>query len=196
MIFAIEPYFVTPYRPLGGNLDKNDVILAKCLEHPERFLVSQHVEIDPRYVVARRLTSPDNAVWEVWNGATFCGILVLDHITPFIDARWQFVFFDDELASKVEVLREFVKRCFSELGFVRLTIETPAESGSVLTSFARRKLDAHLEGKRACGYFGGQRWQDVVILGILVEEIYGPIYDSDANSGRRDGTEQAVWRQT
>lgn len=162
MIFQHTDYLVTPYRPLTGALSKNDVILAKCVAHPERFLVSP-LSGEPRVVLARQLTDPNNAAWEVWRGGAFVGILLLDRIVPLIDARWQFVFFDDELASKAPLLNEFAERCFSEFGLHRLTVEAP-DYMNVLIGFARRKLDFVREGVRNHAYHDGTQWRDIVVM--------------------------------
>lgn len=176
MIFAVADYLVTPYRPFGGYAAKNDIIIAKAVEHPERFLVSPRSG-DPEVLVAQLLTDPRNASWEVWRNDTFVGILCLDRVVPFIDARLQFVFFDDELASKAPLLNEFVERCFVELGLQRLTFEAP-EHMTMLTTFARRKLGFNYEGsdtttgvgaarvgsRRDAAYHDGERWCAVTVL--------------------------------
>jgi hypothetical protein len=113
MIFGHGDFLCTPFRPMAGSLTKNDTILAACAVHPDRFLVSP-CSGDPQVLVAGLLTDPDNAVWEVWRGDAFLGILLLDRIVARVDARLQFVFFDDELASKAPLLNDFVARCFSE----------------------------------------------------------------------------------
>ena len=175
MIFAVESYLCTPYRPLAGALAKNDAILAACVAHPERFLVSPRSG-DPRVLVARAVTDPDNAVWEVWQNDTCCGILLLDRIVPGIDARWQFVFFDDDLASKLALLREFARRCFADAGLHRLTFEAPSHMTTLL-KFARAKLgfkpEAGARGlsRRERAYHDGAAWHDLVTLRAFAEDL-------------------------
>lgn len=177
MIFAVDPYLVTPYRALAGNLRKNDLVLAECVAHPERFLVSPTAGVDPRVAVARTLTDPDNAAWEVWQNDTITGIILLDRIVWGVDARWQFVFFDDDLTSKIALLREFARRCFADAGFHRLTFEAP-EHMTTLHGFARRKLGFRAEGgvdaplsRREQAYFDGETWRDLVTLRLLAGEV-------------------------
>jgi hypothetical protein len=176
MIFSVAPYLVVPYRPFVGATHKNDTILARCATNPERFLLSA-CSGDPQTLIARTLTDPANAAWEVWQNDAFIGILMLDHIVPFVDARWQFVFFDDELASKTLLLREFARRCFVELGLQRLTFEAP-EHMAVLTGFVRRKLGFAYEGgdrhgsRRERAYCDAEgRWHDVTTLRLLADRI-------------------------
>ena len=163
MIFGDGTHLATPYKAFAGTPLKNDVIMAACLAHPDRFMVSERSG-DPRVLVARLLTSPDNAAWEVWRSDTLCGILMLDRIVPAVEARLQFVFFDDELSSKAALLNDFVARCFSEFQLHRVTFEAPMPM-TTLTSFVRRKLGFASEGVRPSAYHDGVRWHDVALLG-------------------------------
>lgn len=163
MIFGLDPYLCVPYRPFAGMIAKNDIIFAKCVAHPQRFMISP-LSGDPQTILGRLLTSPDAAAWEVWRNDTFVGIIVLDRVVPKIEARLQFVFFDDELASKAALLNEFTQRCFNDLGLRRLSFEAPANV-TTSSSFARRKLGFTVEGERAHAYFDGERWHAVVMLG-------------------------------
>lgn len=169
MIFGHDTYLCTPYRPLAGALSKNDAILDACMEHPDRFGVSP-ISGDPRVLVASLLTDPRNAAWEVWRGGAFVGIILLDRIVPNIDARWNFVFLDDELASKAGLLNVFADMCFAEFGLQRLSLEVPTHM-TTMTSFAKRKLRLELEGIRSHAYFDGARWHDVTLLRRMASEV-------------------------
>ena len=170
MIFgdASAGLLATPLSIFAGAADKADRVIAACLAHPERFLVSPRSG-DPQVLVARLLTDPDNAVWEVWRNDTFLGILLLDRIVPRVDARLHLVFFDDELASKAALLNDFVSRCFSEYGLHRVTFEAPAPM-TTLTGFVRRKLGFAPEGQRAAAYHDGARWHDLATLARFAPE--------------------------
>lgn len=169
VIFGHGDFLCCPYRPWTGALAKNDTILDACVAHPDRFLVSP-CSGDPRVLVAGLLTDPDNAVWEVWRGATLCGILILDRIVARVDARLQFVFFDDELASKAPLLNDFVARCFSNFELHRLTFEAPMHM-TTLTGFARRKLGFSVEGARRAAYFDGTLWHNLAVLARFAPEV-------------------------
>lgn len=174
--FAVGDYLVVSYRPFVGASHKNDAVLVHAVRHPERFLVSP-LSGDPQVLVAQLLTDPRNAAWEVWRSDTFIGILCLDRVVPRIDARLQFVFFDDELANKATLLNDFVKRCFDDFGLTRITYEAPANM-TMLTGFVRRKLGFGYEGsdfeshagfasvgsRRQRAYFDGERWHDLIVL--------------------------------
>lgn len=122
-------------------------------------------------------------VWEVWRNGEFLGIIVLDRIVAGIDARLQFVFFDDELGSKEPLLQAFIARCYADFGLVRLTTEVP-ECMSNLIGFVRRKLGFRYEGelqapasvarrgsRRERAYWDGTRWHDVMVLRHLAEGV-------------------------
>lgn len=175
MIFAVADLLVAPYRPFAGASAKNDAIFAACVAHPERFLVSPRSG-DPSMLTGELLTAPTTRAWEVWQNDVCKGILLLDRIVPAVDARLQFVFFDDELASKTPLLLTFIERCFAEFGFARLSFEVP-EHMNVLLGFARRKLGFRFEGegswegakvrlgsRRERAYWDGARWHDVMLL--------------------------------
>lgn len=167
--WAFGDFLVLPYRPFFGASTKNDTILAMAEAHPDRFLVSAISGI-PQVLVAQTLTDARNCVWEVWKSDTLCGILILDRIVPHVDARLQFVFFDDELSSKAPLLNDFVALCFSEFGLHRLTFEAPMHM-TTLTGFARRKLGFSAEGTRTSAYYDGALWYDVALLRRFAPEV-------------------------
>jgi hypothetical protein len=169
MIFGHSGYLTTPYRPFTGALAKNDAILAAAEAHADRFLVSA-CSGNPQVLVARLLTDPNNAVWEVWHGVAICGILLLDRIVPRVDARLQFVFFDDELSSKAPLLNDFVALCFNEFGLHRLTFEAPTPMTTLL-GFTKRKLGFADEGVRVDSYNDGVRWYGVRTMFKLAPEV-------------------------
>ena len=172
--FAVGAYLCVPYHAFEGASSKNDAILAACEATPERFGVSRTPGVDPRVALAARLTDPRNAAFEVWQNDVLVGIFIVDRIDPGVDARCYLVFFDDELASKVLLVREFLRRCFATFGAERLTLEVPAHM-TTLASFARKKLGFAFEGGtklsvRERAYFDGAAWHDVVTLRLLRAE--------------------------
>ena len=175
--WAVGEYLVVPYQPFQGNLEKNEVILAACEAHPERFTVPM-TRGDMRASVAWMLTNPLSLTWEVWRGGELVGILHLDRIVPNVDARWHFVFFDGELVGKQALLQEFMRRAF-ELPLERLSIEIP-ENVASLISFVRRKLGFSYEGgnlkgsRREHSHFDGKRWYDIILLRLRRTEFRCP----------------------
>lgn len=150
MTAVAEPValLMTPLDLEAPNAEaKVAIMLDHAVAHPEWF----GAESDPE---ARRqsalwlLTNPYHLTWEVWRGSELVGILLLWRITPKVDAVVHFVFFDRNLVGKVRLLRNFLRYCFEELGFQRLSMEVP-EDVEKLISFARRKLAFRYEGEGA-----------------------------------------------
>jgi hypothetical protein len=169
VIFGRDGYLVKPYEPLAGASAKNDALLAAVAAHPERLLVSPRSG-DIRVLAAAVVTDPDNAAFEVWRGPACCGIILLDRIVPAIDARWQFAFWDNDLASRAGLLREFARRCFVEADLGRLTLEVPTHM-AVLLRFARKALGALDEGTRQRAYHDGGAWRDLAVLRVSHEVV-------------------------
>lgn len=127
--------------------EKLRVILGAALEHPQWFGVESTAEhrAEAAYWL---LTQPNHLTWEVWRGEELVGILLLWRITPKVDALFHFAFFDANLVGKTRLLRRFLRYCFEELGFQRISLEVP-EDVKQLISFARRKLSFRFEGELA-----------------------------------------------
>ena len=171
MIFGHSGYLYTRYTPFSGAPAKNDELFEAVLAHPDRFLMSPRSG-DPRVLVARLLTSPENIAWEVWRGGTFSGIIIIDRVVPQVEARLQFVFFDDELASKAPLLNEFVARCFADFSLHRLTFEAPTRM-TTLAGFVKRELGFSAEGVRVEAYHDGARWYDLATFARLTSGTSG-----------------------
>lgn len=130
-----------------GGEAKLEMILGHAMEHHEWFGAESTPE-DRRQSALWLLTHPYHLTWEVWRGSELVGILLLWRITPKVDAVVHFVFFDRNLVGKVRLLRNFLRYCFDDLGFQRLSMEVP-EDVEKLISFARRKLSFRYEGESA-----------------------------------------------
>lgn len=141
-------------------------ILGAAEENPQWFGVESTAE-DRRQSALWLLTNPQHLTWEVWRGGELVGILLLWRIIPKQDALLHFVFFDRDLVGKVRLLRKFLRYCFEDLGFQRISLEvpeTPAPLGlrtseydkttrkarnNTMLSFVRRKLSFRFEGESA-----------------------------------------------
>lgn len=126
---------------------KLDRIIEAAAEHPQWFS-GDSTESQRREAAQWFLTNPQHMVWEVWRDEELVGILLLWRIIPRVDALLHFVFFDRNLVGKVRLLRRFLRYCFTDLGFQRLSLEVP-EDVEKLISFARRKLAFRYEGEDA-----------------------------------------------
>lgn len=127
--------------------EKLEYILQQAMDRPEWFATphDRDQRMQSAYWI---LVNPGHLTWEVWRGSELVGILLLWRITPKVDALLHFVFFDRNLSGKVRLLRRFLRYCFTDLGFQRISLEIP-EDVPTLVSFARRKLSFRFEGEDA-----------------------------------------------
>lgn len=124
------------------------IILENAAQDAKFFGGDQFDEDGRRQYALWLVTHPEHLVWEVWRGEEFVGILLLRRITPKVDALLHFAFFDRNLVGKVKLLRQFLRYCFEDLGFQRISMEVP-EFVDQLVSFIRRKLAFRFEGEAA-----------------------------------------------
>ena len=131
----------TDYQALCG---------AQCLRHDCETCAAR------LYHVAATLTKPDSLSWEVWTGASsteeaprLVGLLYLTQVVRGCDAHVHYVFFDERLRDKTDLLEAMVQWAFTDhpdwpapMGWKavkRLTVEVPAYA-SALASHANRRL--------------------------------------------------------
>lgn len=151
MAVAIAPVASLMLVPLDLTTPNGEAKLAQILaaaeSNPQWFGVESTGE-DRQASAYWLLTNPQHLTWEVWRGEELVGILLLWRITPRVDALLHFVFFDHNLVGKVKLLRRFVRYCFEELGFQRISMEVP-EDVEKMVSFVRRKLAFRFEGEQS-----------------------------------------------
>jgi RimJ/RimL family protein N-acetyltransferase len=126
---------------------KLERILTEIDAYPERW----RTPVTPDRVrgeFMRILHHPEHLTWEVWREGELVGILLLWRIVPKQDALFHFLFFDRNLVGKIRLLRRFLRFCFEDLGFQRVSMEVP-EDVEKLISFVRRKLSFRYEGEAA-----------------------------------------------
>ncbi len=92
------------------------------------------------------VTNPAHLAWEVWRGSDIVGIILLTDISPMVDARLHFAFFDNNLVNKRRLLQRFLAYCFTDLRFQRISAHVP-DFTRKLESFYRRKLGFRYEGE-------------------------------------------------
>jgi hypothetical protein len=181
--------YARPYDPFDGHPIKNTLILDALVAHPALL----PIPMDPQTARATWgaiLTEPGHIVFEVWRDTEIVGVVWLTRILPRVDAVLQFYFFDRDLVGKRKLLQNFVRFCFRDLGFRRLTMEVP--EGARIERFARKVLSFKLEGesrprnpelpkalsdsfvarqgsRREGVRFDGQTWTDVVVLRLMAE---------------------------
>lgn len=125
-------------------------------------------------------------IWDIWHGDEICGIFILNHLRPGIDAYVHFLFFDNELRNKRELCRVAMKQTFADpkLNLHSLRVEVPDHMGN-LAGFLRKALGFKFEAERrlpdpALAKKASQRhharlylgkWQNVLLLSVTREEF-------------------------
>jgi len=96
--------------------------------------------------VAKTLSDSGSRVWEVWRvGGEVVGVIYFTNIVPGGDATGHYIFFDEKLRDKTEVLNEIMAWAFEdhpEEGWIalrRITIEIP-DHASALVRHAHKRL--------------------------------------------------------
>lgn len=84
-------------------------------------------------------------LWEVWRDADLVGILLLNEVVPFIDARCHFLFFDDALADKRQLCLNLMGWAFEHIPVETLRVELPTYARALLKYV--RKLGFRFEGE-------------------------------------------------
>ena len=184
-------YLAKPYDPFDGDPLKNVHILDALVAHPDLLDYPMEPQ-EARQFWAGVLMNPTHVVFEAWQDGSVVGIILLTRIVPHVDAVLTFVFTDKNLVGKRKLLTNFIRFCFDELGFHRLSMEVP--EGARVERFARKVLGFSLEGesrprnpelpksltdnfvarqgsRREQCRWDGENWTDVVMLRLLATEI-------------------------
>ena len=138
-----------PFQPFRVTERTAQILLDGMLSIPTIFPIPGTIE-ERRILIASVLSDPLNRVWLVWNGAELCGVLLLTHIVPKIDAQAHFVFFDRQLLPRRNMIWNLMGKAFQDLDLQRLSVEIP-EHLTPLYKFATRKLRFRLEGEDMAG---------------------------------------------
>lgn len=111
---------------------------------------------------------PNGLFWVIDD---FVGIFYMNRIIPGVDACVHYTFFDQRQRGREELVREMLIYGFYRYDFRRLSVEVPVYSSPHTFFFVEKKLGFTREGRkrRAMDYKG--KWFDVVLYGMLREEI-------------------------
>ena len=204
------------------------LILDKVCDHRPWFNDHQWKDKELRYTVARRYLADaflNGKLWEVYavsedNPAEITGIMVLNVIDYYIDARCHFIFFDHKLASKRQLCLEAMQWAFNTYEVHALRIEIPTYAHALI-GWARRKLGFRYEAEaRPLSWpkdakqltakqseLGSRRyqatlyedsWHDVLTLSVTREEFearHGRTLQAEhGTSGRKHSTNAGVER--
>lgn len=137
--------------------------------------------------------------WEVWRGDTLVGILLVNELRPFLDAKCHFLFFDHRLKDKRQLCLNLMAWCFEKLPVEVLRVAVPTYARKLL-GFIRhlgfryeaegreyswpkndptgRKPIAPLDANAAClgsrrfrATFYQSQWYDELLLSLTKDEF-------------------------
>lgn len=115
-----------------------------------------------------------------WIIDDFVGVFYLTAIRPREDALVHYTFFDGRHRGREKLCIEMLRMAFDSYGFRRLTAEIPTYAKPQVRSFVHNQLGFKGEGRKRKAAFFDNEWFDILIYGILKEEL--PDKDSIANS--------------
>ena len=127
-----------PFSPYP--VEKFNTIVESCAVHRPWF--SDFLWEDPQKrreaVVAYLADGYNNGkLWEVWRDQAVVGILLVNQLVPFQDARCHFIFFDSALADKRQLCLNLMGWAFENLPVEVLRVELPTYAKALL-KFTRK----------------------------------------------------------
>lgn len=101
----------------------------------------------------------------------FVGVFYMNRIIAGVDASVHYTFFDQRQRGRADLVKEMLVYAFERYEFRRLTVEIPVYSSPHTFHFVEKMVGFTREGRkrRAMEYKG--KWFNVVIFGMLREEI-------------------------
>ncbi len=105
-----------------------------------------------------------------WIVDDFVGMFYLTHIIPEEQADVHYSFFDRRHRGRLHLVKEMLKYGFKRYGFVRLNVWIPVYATKQAFEFVSQ-LGFKDEGKKRKGAYYKGKWFDVVLFGLLREEV-------------------------
>ena len=135
----IATTIAVPFTPVP--LDKFSAIVEKCVAHRPWFndlLWNSGPEKVREAVIAYLADGFNNGkLWEVWRGNELTGILLVNELVPFLDARCHFLFFDAKLADKHQLCLNAMAWLYEKVPLETLRVVIPTYARALL-KFARK----------------------------------------------------------
>ena len=101
----------------------------------------------------------------------FVGIFsITDFAYGFTDALAHYTFFDQRHKGRIPLVRAIMKKVFEDYHFNRLTVEVPLFTSSYTRHFVA-ECGFTLEGKRRKGIKFDNEFFDILLFGILKDEV-------------------------
>ena len=156
MLYEVLPLKLTPERAeiVSGilrNIFTHETVFSDyqkgCGECEEKLLEEMCAKCQAQMaIIARTLGDSSSRVWEVWKvGGSVVGVIFFTNIVPGNDATGHYIFFDEKLSNKTEILKEIMAWAFENhtssgwIALRRLTIEIP-DHASALVRHAHKRL--------------------------------------------------------
>lgn len=105
-----------------------------------------------------------------WVVDDFVGVFYLTHIVPGQDADVHYSFFDRRHKGRHNLVKAMLRYAFHRYGFARLSAQVPVYATEQAFKFASA-LGFKDEGKKRRAVFYKGKWFDLVMFGILREEL-------------------------
>lgn len=140
MTIRAEPFTPLPAEKLTFLLDKlvaHDPWFGDLLDTPEK-----RREASSAYIVDACVSG---RVWECWRDTTLVGLLLLNEMVPFQDARCHFVFFDSKLADKEQLCLQLMAHAYDSIPLEVLRVQIPTYAKALLKYI--RKLGFRYEAE-------------------------------------------------
>jgi hypothetical protein len=141
-----SPCIAVPFEPTP--VEKLALIVNKCCEHRAWFSDYdwEKGEAHRRTMVIARLSNASSKSWEVYRDGVIVGLLHADEITPRVDCRCHFIFFDHELRDKRQLCRATMRWLFEHYDLHTLRVQIPTYAAK-LAGFARKALSFKYEAE-------------------------------------------------
>lgn len=138
-----------------------------------REINNDFLEFVKLFIVADKDGLPADCNGLFWVVDDFVGVLYMTDIKPGYDAIVHYSFFDRRQRGRQPLIRKMLRYVFEHYGFRRLTVEIPKYAVESTNAFVR-SLNFKEEGRKRKATYYENQWFDVMIYGILREEvIYG-----------------------
>lgn len=124
------------------------------------------------------VTSKDSVFVVAARGSDPIGILYADRIRPGFDAGAHFLFWDYRVKGKSKVVINTLKWLMDEYGLHRVNIETPKTKATVPLRRALKWMHIPYEGTRRRALRQEGEMQDMLLFGVLREELTPDALDS------------------
>jgi hypothetical protein len=118
-----------------------------------------------------RFIMDTDSVWlEIYNAGNLNGIVCLTNLQKVIDTDAHVIFFDREVANKVDICKAIVRWAFDTLPLQRMSVDVPVIYHRTIRLV--RNIGFKHEGERRQAVLIGGHWLNVLQFGILRREVY------------------------